>query len=232
MCRLHNIHTNILTHTLYDNDVFEMAIKNSSCKHIISVDFCWIITSMEWSKISFWCLFFVLYVNYTQSLCWWLKRWVSLECQLNMSSHHIRLRSWRIWGRAQVVIFWRSISSALALTGNARREGGTTGLDAGRVTTSTWPYDVWGMIVQTKKESILIGFAAGRQMTMKSTYFMHKRIHIETWYSPNGRTGKQIGHCLIDERHFSDVSTLTPQQLRRFTVECLKGGNVATMYCH
>jgi hypothetical protein len=51
----------------------------------------------------------------------------------------------------------------------------------------------------------LIDFAAGRQMTIKSTYFMHKRIHLETWHSPDGRTYNQIDHCLIDGRHFSDV---------------------------
>jgi hypothetical protein len=28
----------------------------------------------------------------------------------------------------------------------------------------------------------LIDFAAGRQMAIKSTYFMHKRIHLETWH--------------------------------------------------
>jgi hypothetical protein len=66
---------------------------------------------------------------------------------------------------------------------------------------------------------------------------------------------------LIDERHFSDVidvkarrgahidsdhmlvviklryrmsraSKTSPKQLRRFAVECLIDGNVATMYCH
>jgi endonuclease/exonuclease/phosphatase family metal-dependent hydrolase len=51
----------------------------------------------------------------------------------------------------------------------------------------------------------LVDFAAGRQMAIKSTYFMHKRIHLKTWHSLDGHTFKQIDHCLIDGRHFSDV---------------------------
>jgi hypothetical protein len=90
---------------------------------------------------------------------------------------------------------------------------------------------------------------------------MHKRIHLETWHSPDGLTLNQIDHCLINWRHFSDVidikarsdanidsdhmlvviklryrirraSNTTPQQLRRFAVERLNDGNVATMYRH
>jgi hypothetical protein len=51
----------------------------------------------------------------------------------------------------------------------------------------------------------LIDFAAGRQIASKSTYFMHKRIHLQTWHSPDGHTFNQIDQCLIDGRHFSDV---------------------------
>ena len=105
----------------------------------------------------------------------------------------------------------------------------------------------------------LIDFAAGRQMAIKSTYFMHKRIHLETWHSPDGRTRNQIDHCLIDGRHFSDVIDVrarrganidsdhmlvviklryrisracctNPQQLRRFAVDRLTDGSVATRY--
>jgi hypothetical protein len=94
----------------------------------------------------------------------------------------------------------------------------------------------------------LVDFAAGRQMAIKSTYFMHKRIHLQTWHSPDGHTFNQIDHCLIDGRHFSDVidvmarrganiasdqmlviiklrtsiwraSNTKPQQLRRFAVD-------------
>jgi hypothetical protein len=51
----------------------------------------------------------------------------------------------------------------------------------------------------------LVDFAAGRQMAIKSTYFMHKQIHLQTWHSSEGHTFNQIDHCLIDGRHFSDV---------------------------
>jgi hypothetical protein len=47
-----------------------------------------------------------------------------------------------------------------------------------------------------------VDFAVGRQMAIKNTYIMHKRIHLQTWHSPDGH---QIDHCLIDARHFSDV---------------------------
>jgi endonuclease/exonuclease/phosphatase family metal-dependent hydrolase len=97
----------------------------------------------------------------------------------------------------------------------------------------------------------LVNFAAGRQMTIKSTYFKHKRIHLQTWHSSDGHTFNQIDHCLIDGRHFSDVIDVMarrganidsdhllvviklkaticraintkPQQLRRFAVDRLK----------
>jgi hypothetical protein len=82
-------------------------------------------------------------------------------------------------------------------------------------------------------------------MAIKSTYFMHKRIYLETWHSPDGRTRNQINHCMNDGRYFSDVidvdsdhmlvfiklryrisraSNTTPQQLRRFAVERLNDG--------
>jgi hypothetical protein len=51
----------------------------------------------------------------------------------------------------------------------------------------------------------LADFDAGRQMVIKSTYFMHKQIHLQTWHSPDGHTFNQIDLCLIDGRHFSDV---------------------------
>jgi hypothetical protein len=51
----------------------------------------------------------------------------------------------------------------------------------------------------------LVDFAVGWQMAIKSTYFMHKRIHLQTWHSSDGHTFNQIDHCLIDGRHFSDV---------------------------
>lgn len=35
--------------------------------------------------------------------------------------------------------------------------------------------------------------------------FDHKRIHRITWVSPDGDTGNQIDHVLIDRRHVSDI---------------------------
>jgi hypothetical protein len=41
----------------------------------------------------------------------------------------------------------------------------------------------------------LVDFAAGRQIAIKSTYFTHTRIHLQTWHSPDGHTFKLIDHC-------------------------------------
>jgi hypothetical protein len=89
---------------------------------------------------------------------------------------------------------------------------------------------------------------------------MHKRIHLQTWHSPDGYTFNQIDHYLIDGRHFSDVidvmawrganidsvhillviklraricraSNTMPQQLKRFSVDRLKNRDVASLYC-
>jgi hypothetical protein len=53
----------------------------------------------------------------------------------------------------------------------------------------------------------LVHFAAGRHMAIKSTYFMHHRINLQTKHnqSPDGHNFNQIDHCLIAGRHFSDV---------------------------
>ena len=88
---------------------------------------------------------------------------------------------------------------------------------------------------------------------------MHKRIHLETWHSPDGRTRNQIDYCLVDGRDFSDVIDVrdrrganidsdhmlvviklryrisracctNPQQLRRFAVDRLTDRGVATRY--
>jgi hypothetical protein len=96
-------------------------------------------------------------------------------------------------------------------------------------------------------------------MAIKSTYFMHKRIHLQTWHSAVGHTFNQIDHCLIDGRHFSDVidvmaysganidsdhmlvviklrartcraNNTKPQQLRRFAVDRLKDRDVVSRY--
>jgi hypothetical protein len=96
-------------------------------------------------------------------------------------------------------------------------------------------------------------------MAIKSAYFMCKRIHLQTWHSPDGHTFNQIDHWLIDGRHFSDVidvmarrganidsdhmlvvkklrariccaSNTKPQQLRLFAVDRLKDRDVASWY--
>jgi hypothetical protein len=81
-------------------------------------------------------------------------------------------------------------------------------------------------------------------MAIKSTYFMHKRIDLKTWHSPDCCTRNQIDNCLIDGKHFSDViviklrhritreSNTTPQRLRHFAVERLNDRNVVTMERH
>jgi hypothetical protein len=103
----------------------------------------------------------------------------------------------------------------------------------------------------------LVDYATCRQMAIKNTYFMHKRIHLQTWHSLDGYTFNQIDHCLIDARHFSDVidfmarrganidsdhmlvvmklraricraSNTKPQQLIRFAVDRLKDRDVAS----
>jgi hypothetical protein len=51
----------------------------------------------------------------------------------------------------------------------------------------------------------LVDFAAGRQMAIKSKYFMHKRVRLQTWHFPDGHTFNRIDHCLTDARHYSDV---------------------------
>lgn len=51
----------------------------------------------------------------------------------------------------------------------------------------------------------VIDFATEKGMVVRSTFFMHKKIHLATWESPDGKTRNQIDHCLIDGRHLSDV---------------------------
>jgi hypothetical protein len=58
----------------------------------------------------------------------------------------------------------------------------------------------------------LIAFALGRQMAIRSTYFMYKRIHLQTWHSPNGRIFNQTDHCMINERHFSEIIDVKAQR--------------------
>jgi endonuclease/exonuclease/phosphatase family metal-dependent hydrolase len=58
----------------------------------------------------------------------------------------------------------------------------------------------------------LVDFAAGRQMVIISTYFMHKKIRLRILHSPDGRTFNQIDHCMIHGRLFSDVINVRVQR--------------------
>jgi hypothetical protein len=82
------------------------------------------------------------------------------------------------------------------------------------------------------------------KMASDCTYFMHKRIQLQTWHFPDGHTFNQIDHCLIDGRYFSDhmlvviklrakichASNTKRQQLRRFAVDRLKDRDAASRY--
>jgi endonuclease/exonuclease/phosphatase family metal-dependent hydrolase len=46
----------------------------------------------------------------------------------------------------------------------------------------------------------MIQFAISKGLNVRSTTFLHKDIHKETWYSADSRTAKQIGHVLISNR--------------------------------
>lgn len=51
----------------------------------------------------------------------------------------------------------------------------------------------------------IIDLASSNSMVISSTRFPHKRIHKETWVSPDGETRNQIDHIMIDSRHMSDI---------------------------
>ena len=42
-------------------------------------------------------------------------------------------------------------------------------------------------------------------MAISSTLFQHKRIHKETWRSPDGTSSNQTDHVMIDSRHATDI---------------------------
>ena len=51
----------------------------------------------------------------------------------------------------------------------------------------------------------LITFAASRSSVIRSTCFPHRRIHLQTWNSPDGVTKNQIDHVLCDIRHATSI---------------------------
>jgi hypothetical protein len=137
---------------------------------------------------------------------------------------------------------------------------GDASAKVGRETVHQPTIDKYSLHESTNENCLrLVDFAAGKQMAIKSTYFMHKRIHFQTWHSSDGHTFNQIDHCLIDGRHFSDVidvmarrgvnidsnhmlvviklraricraSNTKPQHLRRFAVDRLKDLYVVSRY--
>lgn len=65
----------------------------------------------------------------------------------------------------------------------------------------------WFSLHETSNENgvRVVDFATNNNMIISSTCFDHKRIHKETWISPDGKTKNQIDHIIIDKRHASDV---------------------------
>jgi endonuclease/exonuclease/phosphatase family metal-dependent hydrolase len=52
---------------------------------------------------------------------------------------------------------------------------------------------------------MMVDFGIARKMAISSTLFQNKRIHDETWRSPDGLTSNQIDHVMIDSRHATDI---------------------------
>ena len=51
----------------------------------------------------------------------------------------------------------------------------------------------------------MIDFAITKNTAISSTLFQHKRIHKETWKSPDETTSNQIDHVTIDSRHATNI---------------------------
>ena len=52
----------------------------------------------------------------------------------------------------------------------------------------------------------MIQFAISKGLNVRSTKFLHKDIHKETWYSADGRMANQIDHVLISNRLRSAIT--------------------------
>jgi hypothetical protein len=105
----------------------------------------------------------------------------------------------------------------------------------------------------------MIDFAITKNMAISSMLFQHKRIHKETWRSPDETTSNQTDHVMIDSRHatgildvkscrradcdsdhymvkikyrqrISTVGKLSTQRSIKYNVENLKEGNNAKEY--
>jgi hypothetical protein len=55
----------------------------------------------------------------------------------------------------------------------------------------------------------MVDFAIARKMAISSTLFQHKRIHQETWRSPDGLKSNHIDHVMIDSQHTTDILDVT-----------------------
>jgi endonuclease/exonuclease/phosphatase family metal-dependent hydrolase len=51
----------------------------------------------------------------------------------------------------------------------------------------------------------LINYAIYQRMVIGGTLSPHRNIHKGTWNGPDNRTVNQVGHILIDQRHFSNL---------------------------
>jgi hypothetical protein len=51
----------------------------------------------------------------------------------------------------------------------------------------------------------VVNFATSKNLVVKSTMFLHCKIHKYTWTSPGGNTHNQIDHILVDKRRHSSV---------------------------
>jgi hypothetical protein len=51
----------------------------------------------------------------------------------------------------------------------------------------------------------IVNFATSKNLIVKSTMFLHHKIHKYTWTSPEGNTPNQIDHILIDRRWHSSI---------------------------
>lgn len=53
--------------------------------------------------------------------------------------------------------------------------------------------------------TLLIDFAASKNMIISSTFFPHRDIQKATWISPDGRMANQIGHVIVGNRAATSV---------------------------